>query len=81
MERDFLVNYFLNRASSVIDDPAAVRWHSVDKVIVWDEGIESIEGGQLLVPASVVVVIQSAMAKLQELDEDLLAGVAAASIN
>ena len=81
VERDLMVNYFLNRASSVIDDPTAVRWHSVDKVAVTDEGIESIEGGQLLVPPSVVLVIQSAMAKLQELDEDLLAGVAAASIS
>ena len=55
-DKQLLAAYFLEKAVSVIDNPRGVRCHSGEKVAVSDQGIESIEGGQLLLPPSVVSV-------------------------
>ena len=77
MDRELMLNYFLGKANSQIDDPRAERWCVGDRVAVSEHGVEAIEGSQLLLPPSVVSFIARQMEQQDRLDQFLVDAVIA----
>ena len=75
IDRELMLNYFLGKANTQIDDPRTERWCVGDRVAVSEHGVESIEDSQLLLPPSVVSFISRQMKQQDRLDQALVDAV------